>query len=213
MLKHRATYEIMRPQDVGLGNSQLVLGKLSGRHAFAKRLGSLGFRLAKGEVDRAFARFKELADKKKEVFDGDLVAIVEDELPAAQEIYKLEYVHTSSGTNTVPTATIRLSKEGKTIQDAASGDGPVDACYKTIDRMTGMSPELVDYGLHAVTKGTDAQGEVTVKLRLQGVEVAGRGTSTDVIEASAKAYLNAVNKLVSASTRHGYLSRRRAPHP
>jgi len=213
VLKHRATYEIMRPQDVGLGASQLVLGKLSGRHAFAKRLSSLGFRLSKGDVDRAFARFKDLADKKKEVFDGDLVAIVEDELPAAQEVYKLTYVHITSGTNTVPTATIRLSKDGKTLQDAASGDGPVDACYKTIDRLTGFWPELVDYSLHAVTKGKDALGEVTVKLCHQDVEVTGRGTSTDVIEASAKAYLNAVNKLVSGSTRRSYLNRRRAPHP
>src|SRR3989338_3817881 len=213
VLKHRATYEIMRPQDVGLGGSQLVLGKLSGRHAFAKRLGALGFRPSQAEEARGPAGFKGLADKKKEIFDGDLVAIVEDELPAAQEVYKLTYVHITSGTNTVPTATIRLSKDGKTLQDAASGDGPVDACYKTIDRLTGLSPELVDYGLHAVTKGKDALGEVTVKLRHHGIEVTGRGTSTDIIEASAKAYLNAVNKIVSSSTRRGYLSRRRAPHP
>jgi len=213
MLKHRATYEIMRPQDVGLGGSQLVLGKLSGRHAFAKRLGALGFRLSKSDVDRAFERFKVLADKKKEVFDEDLTAIVEDELPAAQETYKLVYVHTTSGSDTVPTATIRLAKEGKEVQDAACGDGPVDACYKTIDRLTHVSPELVDYALQAVTKGKDALGEVVVKLRYQGVEVAGRGASTDIIEASAKAYLSAVNKLVSSSTRRAYLSRRQALHP
>ena len=211
VLKHSATYEIMRPQDVGLGQSVLVLGKLSGRHAFAKRLASLGFRLPKAELDRAFERFKLLADKKKEVFDEDLAAIVE-ELPAAQEIYSLAYVHTTSGTETVPTATIRLMKDGKTLQDAACGDGPVDACYKTIDRMTGLAPELVDYALHSVTKGTDAQGEVSVRLRLparssarqaghQKLEVTGRGTSTDIIEASAKAYVNAVNKLVALSTR------------
>ena len=127
ILKHRATYEIMRPQDVGLTTSQLVLGKLSGRHAFAKRLNTLGFRLSSSEVDRAFARFKELADKKKEVFDDDLIAIAEEELPAAQEVYTLEYVHITSGTTTVPTATIRLSKERKSLQDSASGDGPVDA--------------------------------------------------------------------------------------
>ncbi|MBI3331231.1 MAG: 2-isopropylmalate synthase [Candidatus Omnitrophica bacterium] len=213
VLKHRATYEIMRPQDVGLGESLLVLGKLSGRHAFAKRLSTLGFRLSKDELDRAFARFKDLADKKKQVFDSDLVAIVEDELPAAEETYKLAYVHTTSGSATVPTATIRLAKEGKETQDAACGDGPVDACYKTIDRMTGLSPELLDYSLHSVTKGKDALGEVVVRLRHQGVEVSGRGASTDVIEASAKAYLNAVNKLVSSSTRRAYLGRRRTPHP
>ena len=213
VLKHRATYEIMRPQDVGLGESKLVLGKLSGRHAFAKRMTTLGFRLSKNDLDRAFARFKDLADKKKEIFDGDLVAIVEDELPAAHETYKLAYVHTASGSDTVPTATIRLAKEGKELQDAACGDGPVDACYKTIDRLTGLSPELIDYSLHSVTKGKDALGEVVVRLRHHGMEVTGRGASTDIIEASAKAYLNAVNKLLSSSTGRALLKRRATPHP
>jgi 2-isopropylmalate synthase len=213
VLKHRMTYEIMRPQDIGLSQSTLVLGKLSGRHAFARRLAALGLRLSAQELDRAFARFKELADKKKEVFDGDLVAIVEEERPAAQEVYKLAYFHTASGSDTVPTATIRLSREGKILQDAACGDGSVDACYQTINRLTRLSPELVDYSLHSVTKGTDALGEATVRLRHQGMDVVGRGTSTDVIEASAKAYLNAVNKLISSPTRRSYLSRRRALHP
>jgi 2-isopropylmalate synthase len=213
LLKHRATYEIMRPQDVGLGGHQLVLGKLSGRHAFAKRLGTLGFRLSREEVNRAFERFKALADKKKEVFDNDLVAIVEDALPAVEEVYKLAYMHTTSGSDTVPTATIRLSKQGKEVQDAACGDGPVDACYKTIDRMTGVAPELVDYGLQSVTKGKDALGEVTVTLRHQGADVTGRGTSTDIIEASAKAYLNAINKLIATSARRADATKRRAPHP
>ncbi len=213
ILKFRQTYEIMRAEDIGLTESKLVLGKHSGRHAFAKRLAALSFRLSKEEFERAFERFKVLADKKKEVFDEDLAAIVEDELPAAQETYKLTYVHTSSGSDTVPTATIRLTRENKELQDAACGDGPVDACYKTIDRLTGLSPELVDYTLRSVTQGTDALGEVAVKLRHQGVEVTGRAASTDVIEASAKAYVNAVNKLVSSSTRRSYLGRRRALHP
>jgi 2-isopropylmalate synthase len=214
---------------VGLAESQLVLGKLSGRHAFAKRLGELGFTLPKPELQRAFERFKALADKKKEVFDGDLIAIVEEELPT-EETYKLAYVHTASGSDTVPTATIRLTTGGKTIEDAACGDGPVDACYRTIDRLTGISPELVDYSLRSVTKGKDALGEVTVKLRLPlgrrgrsrsrrgkaaepDIEVTGRGASTDIIEASAKAYLNAVNKLVSSSVRRSYRTRRLALHP
>ena len=124
----------------------------------------------------------------------------------------MEYVHITSGTATVPTATIRLSKQGKVLQDAASGDGPVDACYKTIDRLTGFTPELADYSLHSVTKGKDALGEVTIKLRHRGLDVVGRGTSTDVIEASAKAYVNAVNKLLASSTRRSVLGRR-APHP
>ncbi|MBI4004290.1 MAG: 2-isopropylmalate synthase [Candidatus Omnitrophica bacterium] len=213
ILKHAKTYEIMRPEDVGLGGSKLVLGKLSGRHAFVKRLSALGFRLGKDELNRAFEQFKLLADKKKEVFDEDLIAIVEDTLPAEQETFKLTYVHTTSGSDTVPTATIRLAKEGKEFQDAACGDGPVDACYKTVNRMTGLSPELLDYALHSVTKGRDALGEVSVKLRHKGFEVSGRGTSTDIIEASAKAYINAINKLVSLSTRQSSLGRRRALHP
>ena len=207
ILKHHKTYEIMRPQMVGLRGRRLVLGKLSGRHAFAERLKALGFRLSAEELDRAFARFKGLADKKKEVFDDDLMAIVEEELPAVPEVYKLTYMHTSSGSDTVPTATIRLSHGGKVMEDAACGDGPVDACYQTIGRLTGLSAELVDYTLRAVTGGTDALGEVTVKLRDKGTEVIGRGTSTDIIEASAKAYVNAVNKLVSHASQRAALRR------
>ena len=213
VLKHRATYEIMRPQDIGLASNKLVLGKLSGRHAFARRLADLGFKLPKVELDRAFSRFKDLADKKKEVFDEDLMAIVEDEAAIGHEIFKLVYVHTASGSDTVPTATIKLEKDGKLLQDAACGDGPVDASYKTIDRLTGMSPELVDYGLQAVTKGKDAQGEVTVRLRSRGREVSGRGASTDVIEASAKAYLNAINKLLLLSSRRVVRKGRRGATP
>jgi len=220
ILKHRKTYEIMRPQDVGLRGSKLVLGKLSGRHAFLERLKSLGLSLSNEEVGRAFVRFKALADKKKEVFDEDLLALVEEDLLAAQEIYKLAYVHTTAGSETVPTATLRVSHEGKIIQDAACGDGPVDACYKTIDRITGVSPELLDYSLRSVTRGKDALGEVTVKLRLpasrvahrrgvRDLEVTGRATSTDVIEASAKAYIHAINKLVALSGRRA-LARRRS---
>lgn len=199
ILKYRKTYEIMRPQDVGVGESKLVLGKLSGRHAFARRLAALGFRLSTPELERAFARFKVLADKKKEIFDNDLVAIVEDELPAAQEIYKLVYVHTASGTDTVPTATIKLFKRGKILHAASCGDGPVDACYKAINRLTGMAPELCAYSVHSVTRGKDALGEATVKLRYRRVEVMGRGASTDVMEASAKAYVNAINRLLAQS--------------
>ena len=219
ILKHRRTYEIMRPEDIGVGESRLVLGKHSGRHAFSERLKVLGLSLSKAELERAFARFKALADKKKEVFDEDLLAIVEEELPTAAETYKLHYVHTSSGSDTVPTATIRLVRGGKVLEDAACGDGPVDACYKTIDRMTGFSPELVDYSLRSVTGGKDALGEVTVRLRLPqavrrgqkggpALEVTGRGTSTDIIEASAKAYLNAINKLLAVSSRRADWRRR-----
>ena len=210
ILKYRRTYEIMRPEEIGVGASRLVLGKHSGRHAFAERLKALSCRLTAEELERAFARFKELADKKKEVFDEDLLAIVEDELPAAPETFKLAYVHSTAGSQTVPTATIRLAMGDKVVQDAACGDGPVDACYKTIDRITGITPELVDYSLRSVTSGKDALGEVTVRLRLKGTDVTGRGTSTDIIEASAKAYINAINKLASAASQHPASRRRRA---
>jgi len=213
ILKHRRTYEIMKPEYVGFGHSKLVLGKHSGRHAFSERLKALGLSLSAQELEQAFMRFKALADKKKELFDEDLIAIVEAELPAAVDVYKLAYVHTTAGSQTVPTATIRLEKGGKVIQDAACGDGPVDACYKTIDRITGISPALRDYGLRSVTSGKDALGEVTVRLRYKQMDVTGRGTSTDIIEASAKAYINAVNKLVSAPTRQAYLRRRSSLTP
>ncbi len=215
ILKHRKTYEIMRPQDVGLTESKLVLGKLSGRHAFAERLKKLGVTLSEEELTRAFARFKDLADKKKEVFDEDLLAIAEEEVevPVGADVYKLAYVHTSAGSDTVPTATIRLAKGDRVIQDAACGDGPVDACYQTIARITGISPELRDYNLRSVTRGTDALGEVTVRLRHQDLEVTGRGTSTDIIEASAKAYINAINKLLSTPTRRAVTRRRSTRTP
>ncbi len=198
VLKRRQTYEIMTPQEIGWRESQLVLGKHSGRHAFAERLKTLGAALPAEALNRAFAQFKQLADKKKEIFDEDLLAIVEAEQAAVPETYRLEYVHTSSGTKTVPTATIRLAVGGRIIEDAACGDGPVDACYKTIDRITGRSPQLLDYSLRAVTGGQDAQGEVTVRLRATGGrEATGRAASTDIIEASAKAYVNAINRIVA----------------
>ena len=200
VLKHRQTYEIMAAEDIGITDAQqLVLGKHSGRHAFRQRLEALGFELNESQMEKAFARFKDLADKKKEVFDEDLLAIVEEDMPAAAEIYKLTYVHTSAGSGTVPTATIKLEKDGAVMHDAACGDGPVDACYKTINRMVGIHPELLDYTLRAVTKGEDALGEVAVRLRHRGNEVSARGTSTDIIEASAKAYVSAINKLLHES--------------
>ena len=195
ILKKKSTYEIMNPESIGLMESKLVLGKHSGRHAFKKRLADIGFRFSDADLERAFARFKKLADKKKEIYDEDLEAIVEDEISTVPEIFKLVYVHTTSGTRTVPTATVKLKVGGKIIQDAACGDGPVDAAYKTIDRITGMGAKLVDYSLRAVTSGKDALGEVTVRIKKGNKTVTGRGTSTDVIEASAKAYINAVNKM------------------
>ncbi len=196
VLKERTTYEIMKPADIGLTGSRLVLGKHSGRHAFTERLRKLGHNLERTEVDKAFAAFKALADKKKEIYDEDIEALIEEQLVTIPSAYQLEYVQISSGTGTIPTATVRLKKDDTILQDASCGDGPVDAAYKTIDRITKMKCRLMDYSLRAVTSGKDALGEVTVRVRHRGREVAGRGTSTDIIEASAKAYVNAINRLL-----------------
>lgn len=195
VLKERTTYEIMTPESIGLKKSRLVLGKHSGRHAFSKRLEDLGISLNKLDLDKAFVRFKRLADMKKEIFDEDLEVIVEDEIAKAEEVYKLEYIQTTTGSQTLPTATIKLRKENQIIQDAAIGDGPVDATYKAIERITKIPGKLLSYSLRAVTGGKDAIGEVVVKVNFNGDMVTGKGASTDVIEASAKAYLNAVNKV------------------
>ena len=201
VLKRRSTYEIMHPEDVGWRATSLVLGKHSGRHAFKKRLADLGHKLTAEELERAFARFKQLADKKKEVFDEDLEALVEDEISTIPEAFRLDYIHTTSGTGTVPTATIKLAVGNKTMQDAASGDGPVDAAYNTIDRMTKLKLELLDYSIRSVTRGKDAIGEVTIRVRSGKHVVTGRGASTDIIEASAKAYVNAANRVKARTSR------------
>lgn len=195
VLKERSTYEIMDPSMVGFGESRIVLGKLSGRHAFKQKLKELGFELAEEEVNKAFKRFKALADKKREIFDEDLQAVIEEEIVQIPKKWSLDYIHTSSGNDTVPTATVRLRKEGKILQDAACGDGPVDACYKTIDRITKVDCQLLSYDLDAITEGKDALGEVVIKIRSDDTKVTGKGTSTDIIEASAKAYLDAINRL------------------
>ena len=174
----------------------MVMGKHSGSHAFAERLRQLGHDLAPKELERAFAAFKELADKKKFVFDDDLVALIENEISAIPEEFRLDYFSISSGNRTLPTATIRLRHGEKLLQDAACGDGPVDAALKTIRRITGIDGRLSDYALRAVTGGTDALGEVTVKVSHGPYTETGRGTSTDIIEASVKAYLNALNRII-----------------
>lgn len=196
VLKMPKTYEIMRPEDVGFKESKIVLGKHSGRHAFMRKLEELGIKLNKQEFEKAFEEFKRLADKKKEIFDEDIVAIVDEEIKKVPQTWQLIYVHTVTGSSTIPTATVKLRKENKVYEDAACGDGPIDACYNTIDRIVGMHPKLLNYNLRAITAGRDALGEVTVRLRYKDKEVVGRGTSTDIIEASAKAYINAINKLL-----------------
>lgn len=196
VLKERLTYEIMRPQDIGRPANKLVLGKHSGRHAFKIRLRDLGVELEGPELDKAFKRFKDLADKKKEVYDEDLLAIVNEEMSYVPETYALDYLHFVSGTGLIPSATVRLTREDQAFQDSGTGDGPVEAVYSAIDAITGVKGRLLDYSLRAVTQGKDAMGEVTVKVDFDGTVVSGKGASTDVIEASARAYLNAVNRLM-----------------
>ena len=201
ILKKRETYEIMDPQEVGWGQTQLPLTKHSGRAAVAARLKHLGFKMTEADVQAIFARFKEIGDKKKFVYDDDLTALVEGQITEVPETWSLDYLSVSSGSHTVPTATVRLKKAGakdaEAAQDAGIGDGPVDAALKAIDRLTKTQGKLIDYSLRAVSQGKDALGEVTVKVNFgDGNLVTGKGASTDVIEASARAYLNAVNRFL-----------------
>jgi 2-isopropylmalate synthase len=196
ILKERTTFEIMKPQDVGMQESEIILTSRSGRHALRHRLSELGYELSDEQIDRAYERFLKVADKKKQIFNEDLEAIVEDELPSIPQAFSLDYIQISSGTRFVPTATIGLKKGDEVIQEAAYGDGPVDAAYKAIDKITGIHVELADYSINAATKGKDAMGEVLVRIKDNGRTIIGRGASTDVIEASAKAYVNAINKML-----------------
>ncbi len=164
--------------------------------AFGERMKRLGFRLDSHQLEAALRRFKELADKKREVFDEDLIFLGEEQTFRIPEVYVLEYIHTVTGNQILPTTTLRIKKKDKAFQEAACGDGPIDATYRAIDRITGMKLNLLDYSLHSVTGGKDALGEVMVKVQAKGGMVTGRGASTDIIEASAKAYLNAINRFI-----------------
>jgi 2-isopropylmalate synthase len=198
ILKERTTFEIMSPQSVGVRESRIVLTSRSGRHALKKKLAELGYELGKADLDRAYARFVSVADKKKDVFEEDLHALVEDELSPVKEKYRLTYVHAVTGNETIPTATVIVEKDGEPVKEAACGDGPVDACCKAIDRVVAIPVSLKDYTLHAVTAGKEALGEVSVVIEKDGRPYSGRGASTDIIEASAKAYLRALNRLAQA---------------
>lgn len=203
ILKKRETYEIMDPRDVGWGQTELPLTKHSGRNAVGVRLRHLGFKMSDADVSAIFARFKDIGDRKKFVYDDDLAALVEGHLTEVPEAWTLDYLNVTSGNQTVPTATVRLKHaKGKadteSLEDAAIGDGPVDAALKAIDRITGVSGKLMEYSLRAVSQGKDALGEVTAKVDFgSGELVTGKGASTDIIEASARAYLNAVNRHLS----------------
>ncbi|MEW6183006.1 MAG: 2-isopropylmalate synthase [Bacillota bacterium] len=198
VLKERTTYEIIDPKVIGIPQSQIVLGKLSGRHAFKTRLAELGYTLTEEELKAAFTRFKELCDRKKTVTDDDLQVLMEEEIRKIPPTYELSYLHISSGTTVVPTATLGLLSGGNVIEEAACGNGPVDAIYKAIDKITGFTFTLEAYGIDAVTGGKDAVGSVMVRVKNEKGQIfLGRGISTDVLEASARAYIDAINKMVA----------------
>ena len=199
VLKERTTYEIMDARDVGWPSSTLVLGKHSGRHALKTRLEKIGYTLSDEELDRAFAAFKELADKKKEITNRDLESLVAQEMRTTSEAYHLEQVQVSCGDRSVPTATVRLiAPDGKALADAALGTGPVDAVYQAINRLVGVPNKLIEFSVTSVTEGIDAIGEVTIRIESEGMVYTGRGADTDIIVASAKAYINALNRLLAA---------------
>jgi 2-isopropylmalate synthase len=203
VLKERSTYEIMTPESIGLVGSRMVLGRHTGRHGFTDRCKKLGYKLSKEELERAYQRFLQVADKKKEVFDEDVVVIIDDEVRVVEHTFELEYLRVLIETGESPTATVKIkSKEG--IKEAqAEGDGPVDAAYEAIREATGFSPKLESYSIRAVTGGKEALGEATVKIRTDGRIYIGRGISTDIIEASAKAYVDAINRMVSIKDKGG----------
>lgn len=216
MLKNQQTYEIMRPETVGLNASKLVLGKHSGRHAFRTRIEELGYTdLDKEELDAAFKRFKRLADKKKVVTDADIQAIIADEVFQPPEIWKLEQIQISCGDHSIPTASVCLvGPDGEQHRDAALGTGPVDAAYQAINRIIGVRNRLMEFTINAVTEGLDAQAEATIRIQPENGEreyglnpqtnqafirsFSGHGASTDIVVASARAYLSALNKMLAA---------------
>jgi len=216
MLKHQTTYEIMRPEDVGVNQTQLVLGKHSGRHALRNRLAEMGHSLDEVELDKAFTRFKALADRKKAITDVDLEAVIADEFYRPRDVYILDGLQVTCGTMGMPTATVRLKgPDGKTHLQASMGSGPVDAVYTAIREIINVPNKLLEFNVHAITEGIDALGEVTVRIQSQDGDektmnaqkeipytrvFGGHGADSDIIVASAKAYLNALNKLIVAQT-------------
>jgi len=195
VLKNPMTYEIMRPETVGLRSNRLVLGKHSGRHALGNRLAELGYNLSSRELALIFEKFKELADKKKELMDEDLEALVTDGILRTTETFRLDYLHVTCGTTVFPMATVRMEIKGRLTKGADFGNGPIDATYNTIAKLTGTRSELLRFSVSALTGGTDAQGEVTVRLRENGLVALGKGSDADIVTASAKAYVDGLNRL------------------
>jgi 2-isopropylmalate synthase len=197
-MRDRTTYEIMDPKELGIGESKLVLGKHSGRNAFIKRIVEMGFSMKDEEIEKAFRTFKVLADKKKEISDKDIESLISDEIYVTPETYKLDFLKISSGTTIKPVAEIKLIFKAKKIKAKVSGDGPVDAVYRAVDKLVKKPDKLVDYIIQAITGGTDALGEVAVRIKDSKENIfSGHGSDTDIIIASAKAYINAINKMVS----------------
>jgi 2-isopropylmalate synthase len=197
-LKNPLTYEIMRPEDVGSPQSKVVLTARTGRHGLKHRLNELGYKVSESQLEQLYQKFLEVADKKTEVFDEDIAALLSDQIRTIEPVFELIYLHVSSGTGTLPTASVKIqTKEGIKLA-AAFGDGPVDAAYEAIREATGLSPKLESYSIKAVTSGKEALGEAIVKIIDDGITFVGRGISTDIIEASAKAYVDAINRMVWA---------------
>lgn len=195
ILKKETTFGIMTPKSIGIPGHELVLTSRSGRHALKHRLEQLGYKIKNKEVNEIYMKFLEIADKKKEVFDEDLIALMSNQGIKSKPIYKLEYIYVATGNKILPTATVEIKKENKVFKESAIGDGPVDATYKAINKIIKKDVKLIDYQIKSITKGEEAQGEVSIRIKKGQIEINGRGLSTDIIEASAKAYLDALSKL------------------
>mgnify|MGYP002629251169 FL=1 len=195
VLKNPMTYEIMKPETIGLNKNNLVLGKHSGRHALNSHIQEIGYNLSKEELDIVFEKFKRLADKKKSIQDEDIEALINEGVLRSSEVFKLEYIHVLSGNTVFPTASVKLSINGRPAQGATEGNGPIDAVYNIISKLTRTKSELLRFTISALTEGTDAQGEVTVRLQEDGIIALGKGADPDIIIASALAYINGLNRL------------------
>ena len=202
VLKDRSTYEIMKPEELGIPQGGLMLGKLSGRHALREHANELGLHLTEHELNRAFEKFKELADRKKDITERDVMAILREQMHGSLGQYRMHSFQIFSGNRMTSTATVSLNNGGDIVTRADCGDGPVEACFHAVDQITGMPCSLESYQLRAVTEGEDALGEVTVRVRHDSTVMLGKGVSTDIIEASCLAYLNAVNRLLEHEAEH-----------
>ena len=206
VLKDKQTYEIMTPESVGVNKTKLVLGRHSGRHGLKARLSELGYHLSDQEMQKSYEAFLVLADKKKEVFDEDLRVLMGDEIYKENQLYELQYLHVNAGTDIIPTATVQIKSDKEVLQESSTGDGPVDASFNAIERALGFKPTVESYNVRSVTSGRQALGEAIIRIRSGENSFTGRGTSTDIIEASAKAYLQAINLYLTFSRRDLELS-------